>query len=336
MVKIALIGSGSMANRHSECYAALENVEIVAVSDVRKECADELAKKFGCPAYYSGMDLIENVEADAVDICLPTFLHTEHAIKAMEKGMNVFIEKPVCMTKEEGNALLEAEKRTGAKVMVGHAIRFWDEYAWLKNVVDSGKYGKILSAVFKRVSPWPTWGWDNWFLDPKRSGGAALDLHIHDTDFMRFLMGEPESFNSSATYDKDTGACVQIFSTFKYADGAVALVEGGWDYPVTFPFSMEYRIKMEKATITFEDKDGCVKIYPVDGEVETPTIEKVIDFEGANLGNLSSISAYYTELKYFADCIESGAKIEKATLSDSVKSAFMVLDEMEKSGGFMK
>lgn len=335
MVKIGLIGAGSMASRHCECYEALDNVEIVAVADVRKECADKLAKKFGCKAYYSGEELLENVKADAVDICLPTYLHTSHAISAMEKGMDVFIEKPVCLNREEGIALLDAEKRTGAKVMVGHAIRFWDEYAWLKEEAESGKYGKVVSAVFKRVSPSVTWGWDNWFNDPERSSGASLDLHIHDVDFMRFLMGEPKALTSRVSRVKETGGIGHIFTIFEY-DDAVVQIEAGWDDPSTIPFSMEYRVQFEKATITFEDKDGCVVVYPVDGQPFKPTIEKAFDFEGEKLGNLSSISAYYTELKYFADCVESGSKIEKATLEDSVKSANLVFDEMESAGGVIK
>lgn len=335
MVKIALIGAGSMANRHAECYEALANVEIVAVADVRKECADKLAAKFGCKAYYSGEALIEEVKADAVDICIPTFIHACHAIKAMEKGMNVFIEKPVCINEEEADALLEAEKRTGAKVMVGHVIRFWEEYAWLKEAKESGKYGKIISAVFKRLSPSVTWAWENWFNTPERSGGASLDLHIHDVDYMRYLMGEPDGLTSYATRNKETGAIDQIFSTFEYKDATVS-VEACWDYPVNFPFIMDYRIKFEKATITYDSNVGTVNVYPNDGEPEIITVEKAIDFEGENLGNLSAISPYFQELKYFADCIENDAKIEKATLTDGVKSAKLVFAEMEAAGGMIK
>lgn len=335
MVKIGLIGAGNMAGLHANCYMSLDNVEVVAVADVRKEYADELAEKLGCKAYYSGDELIENAEVDAVDICLPTFLHAPHAIKAMEKGMDVFIEKPVAINAEACEALLEAEKRTGAKVMVGHVIRLWEEYAWLKDAADSGKYGKIRSAVFKRVSPSVTWAWENWFNNPERSGGAPLDLHIHDVDFMRFLMGEPTSYHSRADRNKETGAITQIFTTFEYGDVPV-FVEACWDYPKNFPFTMAYTVKFEKATIEYNSNVGTVDVYPVDGDPEKITVEKALDVEAEKFGNLSAISPYFRELKYFTECVENDSKIEMATLSDSVKSAKLIYGEMEAAGGVIK
>ena len=330
MLKVGLIGCGFMGGMHSACYKVIDGVEVVAVADVRAEKAAEIAKVHNAEIYACGKDLIENADVDIIDICLPTYLHTEHAVLAMKKVKNVFIEKPVCLNEEEGELLLKTQKETGANVQVGQVIRLWDEYRWLKEMTVKNEYGKILSAVFKRLSSYPTWAWENWLHQGDKSGSMALDLHIHDVDFMRYLMGEPESFTSSAVRD-EKGLIEQIFTTFKYNDGAVVTVEGCWDYPVDFPFAANYRVKFEKATVV-HDANG-LRVYYKDGGQFKPEI--IPSFEGTNDigGNLSSLGGYYDELKYFVDKITAGEPLLIAPLSEGVKSVELALKEIKSVGG---
>jgi len=145
MLKIGLIGCGFMGSTHSACYKELSKyAEIVAVADIRAEKAEEIAKIHNCKIYSTGEELINNANVDVVDICLPTHLHAKHAIQAMEKGFDVFVEKPVCFKMDEANLMLETQKKTGRQVMVGQVIRSWDEYKLLKSIIDSNKYGKIV------------------------------------------------------------------------------------------------------------------------------------------------------------------------------------------------
>ena len=135
MLKVGLIGCGFMGGMHAACYNELEGAQLVAVADIRPEKAEEMSKKYGVSEIYStGVELIENANVDIIDICLPTFLHAKHAELAMKRGAHVFIEKPVCFTKEEGERLLKVEKETGAKVQVGQGVRFSDNWVWLKNL----------------------------------------------------------------------------------------------------------------------------------------------------------------------------------------------------------
>ena len=152
MIKIGLIGCGFMGSMHANSYNIIDGVQVTAVADIRREKAEELAKLSGAEIYSTGMELIANADVDAIDICLPTFLHTEHAIAAMHKVKNVFIEKPVAFSPEECDALLKMQEETGAGVQVGQVVRFWDEYVCLKDAIDSGKYGKVINAVFRRLS----------------------------------------------------------------------------------------------------------------------------------------------------------------------------------------
>ena len=149
MIRVGLIGCGFMGGMHAACYAALAElgVKVTAIADDRPEFLAQMKEQTDAQTYESGMALIEQADVDVVDICLPTYLHTAHACAAMEKGRDVFCEKPVCLTEEDMQALLETKKRTGRKVMVGQVIRLWDEYAWLKKTVDAGTYGRVLCAL---------------------------------------------------------------------------------------------------------------------------------------------------------------------------------------------
>lgn len=316
MMKVGLIGCGIMGAKHSACYSIIENAKIVAVADVRREKAEEIAKMHNAVIYNNGEDLISNADVDIIDICLPTYLHTKHAVIAMKKGRNVFIEKPVCLSSEEGELLLKTEKETGAKIQVGQVVRFWDEYKWLKKAKDSKEFGELISAVFTRISPKPTWGWENWFHKAEYSGSMALDLHIHDVDFMRYLMGEPNRFVSNVTRSED-GVIEQIFTTFNY-DKAVISVEGCWDYPQDFPFEMSFRVKFEKATVVFNSSG--LTVYLNKGGHIRPEIEAQYNGEDEIGGNISSLGGYYNEIKSFIDKIINNEPPQIAPLSEGVKS----------------
>ncbi len=329
MIKVGLIGAGLMGSTHSGCYEVIEGAELVAIADVREEKAQELAKIHNAKIYSTGMELIENANVDVVDICLPTYLHTSHAVAAMNKGKNVFIEKPVCLTEEEGKLLLKTQEETGMVVQIGQVIRFWDEYVWLKKVADSKKFGKIRSASFRRLSPYPGWAWNNWLHQGNKSGSAALDLHIHDVDFMRYLMGEPDSFSAHATRD-NTGIIEEIITTFIYGD-ALVNVETNWYFPADFPFTADFRVMFDDATVV-NGADGLM-VYYKNGGSEKVEIKPAFEGDNEIGGNISSLGGYYNELFYFIDKLANNEMPDIAPLSDGVKSLKLALCEIESVGG---
>lgn len=336
MLKIGLVGAGFMGGMHAACYKAMsgKDLTISAVADLEKSKAASVSDQFGSKIYKTGEELIEKADVDIIDICLPTYLHTAHAVKAMEKGRAVFIEKPVCLTADEGRMLLKTQKETGASVMVGQCLRSWPEYMWLKKAVDDKIYGNIVSAVFSRVSPRPGWAWQNWLHKPEQSGTMAMDLHIHDADFVRYIMGEPEQVKAVAARDKD-GVIQQIFSTYMFADTtAVAQAEGAWDYPPQFPFAMAYRVKFEKATAVFNSSlSPSLTVYPDGGGQIAPKLDKGFEGTGNAGGNISSLGGYFNELNYFTDRIMMGKPIEVAPLKEGVKSLELVIKEIRIAGG---
>ncbi|MBO4953868.1 MAG: Gfo/Idh/MocA family oxidoreductase [Clostridia bacterium] len=330
MLKIGLIGCGFMGGMHAACYAALDNVKVVAVADLRADKAKEVADKSGAAIYENGEALIANADVDAVDICLPTYLHTHHAVLAMKAGKHVFIEKPVALNREEAQLLLDTQKETGAQVQIGQVIRFWDEYVWLKEQIDHNAFGKMRSATFKRLSSWPDWSWDNWLHQAQKSGSVAQDMHIHDVDFMRFAFGDPLSFKTTVQRNAD-GVVQHIFSCFTYPDNAAVSVEACWDYPATFPFSAHFCVKFENATV-MNNANGLM-VYPTQGDAYKPELKK--SFEGGNDigGNISDLGGYYNELRYFVENLNANQPLTVAPLDEGVRSLNLILDELDSVGG---
>ena len=324
MVKVGLIGCGFMGTMHANCYNVLDGVCVTAVADVRPDKAKALADISGAEIYADGMSLIANADVDVIDICLPTYLHASHAEAAMRKVKYVFVEKPVTLTESEGEKLLEVQKETGAGVQVGQVIRFWDEYVYLKQIIDSKKYGKVENAFFRRVSPRPDWAWDSWISDLEKSGGALQDLHIHDIDFMLYVFGMPKSFNTVRAGDVAEKNSY-VMSICSYDDFCVC-VEGGWNFPTNYPFQASFRVKFENAVL--ELCPAGFKLY-ADGKCEDVVLEKKeLSVQGG--GNISDLGGYYNELKYFTDCVKEGKKPEMATLADAVASVKFIREEMVK------
>ncbi len=323
MIKVGLIGCGFMGAMHANCYKNIEGVEIVALADVRKEKAEELSKGTNATIYGDGKDLIANADVDVIDICLPTYLHAKYAMLAMEKVKYVFVEKPVTLTLEEGKALIEKSNETGANVQVGQVIRFWDEYVELKKIIESGVYGKVVNANFRRISPRPTWGWNNWLLDSKLSGGAGQDLHVHDIDYVLSLFNEPKKFYSVKSNGGENNSYVNTIMVY---DDFVVGVEGTWDLPGSHPFEATFRVVFEKAVV--ENAGGKFLLYDDNGVSEIKIDKKELVGEAYKGGNVSDLGGYYNELVYFTDKAKAGEKIEKATLLDGVTSLEFLLKEL--------
>lgn len=339
-MKVGVIGCGGMGTTHYLSLKALSSqmdLEVTALADCRKEFLEKAAEHFPNAATYEfGMDLIKNEKLDIVHICLPSYLHVNHAVAAMERGINVFVEKPICLTKEEAEKILEAETRTGVKAMVGQVVRSFDEYRYLKEVYESKKYGNLKSMVMQRLSGDVRWGFDDWFHDERRSGSVVLDLHVHDLDFLRYMLGEPDSFDVKATAF-DSGMINQIITTYEFGDVFVT-AEGVWDVSPSLKFKASFRACFDEATIIFDSgSNPSLTVFKKDGIVEVPELnpEYNVDSDAAGI-NISNLGPYYTEIKYFVECIRDGKPIEVAPLGEGVKSVETALREWEAAKAYVK
>jgi len=326
MLKVGLIGCGFMGTMHANCYKNIDGVEVVAFADVRNEMAEKLSQGSSAEIYADGYDLINNADVDIIDICLPTYLHSEYAIAAMDKVKYVFVEKPVALTAEQAEQMVKKAEESGAFVQVGQVIRFWDEYVKLAEIIKTGTLGKIINANFRRLSPIPTWGWNNWLLTNELSGGAAQDLHIHDMDYVLSLFGKPNKIQSVKNIISEKSSYIN--SLLSYDDFVVG-VEGTWALPTTHPFEATFRVVFEKGVV--ENAGGKFMLYTDDSAEEIKIEKQEVSGDGFAGGNVSDLGGYYNELLYFINCAKENKPVQKATLKDGAESLSYVLEEIRNA-----
>src|SRR5438067_694260 len=243
MLKVSILGCGFMGRMHANVYKLLPDAELVAILDRNKSKASKFAKEFGAKAYTDFDEMIAKTKPDIIDICLPTYLHKEFTLKAATAKKHVLCEKPIALNLKDADQMIKACERAGVYFMIAHCIRFWPEYAHLKKITESGELGRLLSVNLTRMGEFPTWSSDNWLANEKLSGGAALDMHIHDTDYALYLLGEPNDVASFGNIDEHGPSFV--FTTLTYP-GTIAHLEGGWNLPKRTPFRMTFRAIFER------------------------------------------------------------------------------------------
>jgi predicted dehydrogenase len=324
----AIIGAGGIGGAHSSAYQALPETRVIAVVDTRPEQAQKLALIHSAKAYFSIEDFLQHEKPDMVDICVPTFLHAEFAIRCADHGMHVLCEKPMAPDLEKAQAMLDAARQNGVFLMIAQVIRFWSEYAYLKQVYNEGTYGRLIQAWFSRLSGAPIWSWENWYLDPQRSGMAPFELHVHDTDFVHYMFGMPDRVQSAVAEDLSKYASY-IRTRYHYTDRPELLVEsegGWWQGPV--PFEATYRAIFEGATL---DYDGQ-KISVYEPGSEQP---RLVDMAaGVSLGsaiNLDNLGGVYNEIAYFTACVREKRAPTVITPEQSLLSLKLLLTELESA-----
>ena len=152
MYKVALVGLGGISNTHLPVWKELDDCELVAVCDTRPEQMDAYPDARHYTDFY---EMLEKEKLDILDICVPTFLHTKFALAAMKKGIHVLCEKPVSMEVGDVDLLYRTAEENHVKFMVAQCIRFWPEYVLLKEIYDTGRYGKLLSGEMERLGCYP-------------------------------------------------------------------------------------------------------------------------------------------------------------------------------------
>ena len=329
MLKVGIVGLGFMGKMHFRCYNAMDNVTITAVCDAD---AEQLKNTSGVSGNISGAEqeldfsdkqlfsdltsMLAKADLDAVSITSPTFLHASQTIDALNSGKDVLCEKPMALNYSDCLKMVETAERSGKCLQIGHCIRFWPEYVQAKQIIDSEQYGKVLAASFQRLSLTPIWSWDNCFLDGNRSGGAMLDLHIHDTDYVQHVFGIPEEVFSRGVIGP-SGDYDHTVTQYLYDDQKVITAEGGWIMAPEFGFEMSFKIMLEDATLLYSSaQQPTFKIFPKEGEMIIPEIE---DGDG-----------YSFEIQHFVDFI-SGKSVQSVISPEQSADAVKIIEAEKES-----
>lgn len=298
MLKVALVGVGGISGAHIPAWEERRDAELVALCDIRAEQMEKYKNKH---CYTDFDEMLKNERIDILDICLPTYLHAEFAIKAMNMGINVICEKPVSLNAADVARVYSTAKSNNVKFMVAQVLRFWPEYSIIKEIYDTGKYGRLLSGHMGRLGVRPKWSWDGWMMDEDRSGLVPFDLHIHDLDFIVYAFGKPKEFKDYRARSENQD---YINSIYEY-DGFFITTEAAW-YDAPYPFAANFRFQFEKALAVFENHE--MTIYEKDGKIFKP-----VSAAGEDTGDigLPKSNAYSNEINYFADCVLSGAEPDR-------------------------
>lgn len=314
MVGIGIVGIGFMGMIHFLASRKLAGGKVVAICsrDPRKLAGDwtGIQGNFGPPGtqmdlsgiagYADVSGLLADPNVSLVDLCVPNDEHAKLAIKALEAGKHVLVEKPIALTTADADAMVAAARANGKLLMVAHVLPFFPEFAFVAEAVRSGKYGSLRAAHFNRVIAKPDWS--QGIADADRSGGPAIDLHIHDTHFIGLVCGVPRAVHSRGVVEGN--AVVHLTTQYLYDDPnlAVSAVSGALSQAGR-SFTHGFEIYLERATIAFEFASMGGQ-----GHVATPLSVILPDgtVQRPDLGSGDPIDAFATELSAAVSAVESG------------------------------
>ncbi len=270
-LRVGIIGCG-VGLAHARGYARLPNVAIVALADAKPDRFRRITDEIPVPDLYTSYDeLLARDDIDAVSIALPNFLHAPATLAALEAGKHVLIEKPLAMTVAEGEAMIEAARRTGRKLMICFNYRFRGDSQVVKQQADAGGFGEIYFARAGWLRQTGIPGIGSWFTDKAQSGGGPLiDLGVHVLDLALWLMGSPEPVAvTGATYAKfgPRGRGGWGGTRFSVGEGSYTVEDMATGY-VRFVNGATLALEVSWASFTSHRDDYYVHLFGTEGGAE--------------------------------------------------------------------
>lgn len=291
-IGVGVIGLGFMGATHIRAYATAHaagfNCPLVGVCDQVQErlsgrvvtggnIATGNSEQLFDPAQVratSNLDeLLGDPKVQLVSICTHTESHVDTAIRALEAGKHVLVEKPIAVAPEDVERLAVAARGAASRglvVMPAMCIRFWPGWSWVKERMVDGSLGRVKSAVFQRLGTPPAWS-PQFYRDSERTGGALVDLHIHDADFVYHLFGRPDAVTSAGTLDHVT--TLYHFGAGESRAPLHVVAEGAWDHTPGFSFRMRFIVVFEGGTADYDLGRTPQLLLCRDGKQETIALE---------------------------------------------------------------
>jgi predicted dehydrogenase len=308
MIRIGLVGIGFMGMIHYLAGQRLQGAHVAAICsrDPKKLAGDwrGIQGNFG-PAgtqmdisgvkkYANLDDLLADPEIDLVDVCNPTHLHPQTAIAALKAGKHVLVEKAIALDTKDADDMVAAADQAGKLLMVAHVLPFFPEFAYAAEAIRSGRYGKLLGAHFKRVISRPDWSAD--IGDADKTGGPAVDLHIHDTHFIGLVAGVPGKVFSTGVVN-DRGTVDYLTTLYLYGLGGPAVsCSSGALAQKGRPFVHGYEIYLENATLVYESGTAPLTVLTADGQSSQPDLG----------GDADPVAAFTTEIQVAVEGVKAG------------------------------
>jgi len=306
IARVAFVGTGGIANHHLSRLAEIEGVEIVALCDVAEERAAAAAAKYGGEVHTDYRRMLDEVEIDALYVCVPPFAHRDAEILAAHKGIHLFVEKPVVMHLETGLQILEAVEKAGILSSVGYGLRYTTAVQAVKGFLAGREVAMVCANRWGNIAG----DEHHWWRDYARSGGQLLEMATHQLDAMRWFAGDIKEvyarYAQRATRDlpnvtvPDVQAVVMEFTggAVGYISTSCALNQGG--YVMNTQLILK-DIVLEVGREIRVIPEGAAAIGPLPESV--PSIDEAF-ITAVKTGDRSPILCDYREgLKSAAACI---------------------------------
>ena len=327
MLQIGLLGAGMIGATHMNGFLTMKSkiAEYAAVCDIDDDKRNDFAKKYHLRAFASVDGMLADPKIDVVDLCLPSFMHEEFAVKAARAKKHVLIEKPIAFTLEAARNIFAAARENGVRIMVAQVLRFWSEYVKIKEICDSGALGEIVTVYAARLGQMVTWV--NWYKDPEKSGETLMNLTLHDIDFLHYLLGKPVSVYSAGTRDANNNYN-DVMNIFRFECGANAMVDGSLSMTAGYPFTMRMRVLGTKGTLEFS--------YTAGENIGADGVSSLIWYREGGKGEIVTVEnddPYGKEIEYFAQCIVAGkdaGTVSEQSVMQTLASVLAAKESLEK------
>jgi len=300
MIKTAVIGAGWAGGKHARAYASIKGVQVGYIFDADMKKAEALAREDGAACVWDVEDIFLDPTVEVVSVTVPTPFHTEYAIRSLEAGKHVVVEKPLAFSLEEIDRMITTADKAGKFLMTGHILRFCPEYTAIRSIMQNGRLGRPLLVTCQRLSGVPR---QKRLLDPAMTGGAVIDLQIHDLDLMNWLFGEPVSVVSSGIQG-EFGGWDHVMSQVEYRE-VRTFVEASFLMPPEYPFTVRLKVVCERGMVEYESRGQSQFMYMY--ETGRPPEKVVIEQQ----------DGFRNELSYFIQCIRDNAAPQIITPADA-------------------
>lgn len=343
-IKVAVIGTGNIAQCHLDGYMRCNDAEVYAICDINEERLNRTGDKYGISRRYTDVDTLLKEcadELDAADVCVWNCNHASCAIKALEAGLHVLCEKPMAYNTEEAIKMKEAADKNGKLLMIGFVMRFMDNTKIAKDFVDSGILGDIYYSKMQYIRRHGNPG--GWFSDKSKSGGGpVIDLGVHVIDFARYLMGSPKPVSVYASVESRLGSRNYIKTGVEWTpdDSSDADLNSVEDFGVALIRYDNGAVTLLETTYDINGEDSAKKqLFGTKGGLDVTDKPKIFtECNGFLVDMIPKTEGYKysggyhfnTEIAHFVDCVKNGTKCI-ATADDGI-TVMKILDAIYESG----
>jgi predicted dehydrogenase len=327
MIHVGIVGAGYIGELHANIiHDRLENAQVVAVVDMVRDKGENLAHRLNT-SYHPDLDsLLKMSELDVVAVCAPTSFHADIVVKAAREKKHIFCEKPLALSLDEADAMIQAVHANNVKAMCGHVLRFWPAYVKARELVLSGELGNPVFGYCERLLTIPDYTEGSWNRDENQGGGVAFDVQIHDLDYLSWVFDRPVTVRSSGMRRADYGGWLHIGTELEFANGGMGMVQAGWGFPKPFPFTAGFRIVCEGGVVEWSFRAG--KLLE---ERQSESSLVVYNDDQSREVPFETRDAFLIEWEYFLHCLESDKKITNATLEDGKNAIHLALSTMKSA-----